>query len=141
MDRRHLLGLLALAAFAVAPGYGDENKHHAHFAACAKACADCQNSCASCQAHCANLVADGKKEHLATMQLCADCTDVCAAAAKIVSRGGPMAALICEPCAKACDVCGAACEKHPNDEHMKACARSCRECAKACREMLKHVGH
>jgi hypothetical protein len=51
-----------------------------------------------------------------------------------------MSGTICESCAKACDICGAACEKFPDDEHMKRCAQECRECAKACREMLKHVG-
>jgi hypothetical protein len=43
-----------------------------------------------------------------------------------------------------CDGCAAACEKHPGDEHMAACAKACRDCAKACREMLKsdpHAGH
>jgi len=140
MDRRHLLALLALVGF-VLPLRADENPHHAHMAACAKACADCQNACASCQAHCTDLLADGKKEHLRTAQLCADCADICTAAAKIVSRGGPTAGTTCEACAKICDVCGEACEKHPQDEHMKMCAKACRDCAKACREMLKHITH
>ena len=66
--------------------------------------------------------------------------EFCAAAAKIVSRQGPMASTICESCAKACDICGAACEKFPKDEHMTRCAKECRLCAKACRDMLKHAG-
>ncbi|MGH7137334.1 MAG: four-helix bundle copper-binding protein [Pirellulales bacterium] len=36
---------------------------------------------------------------------------------------------------------GEACEKFPDDPHMKKCAEECRECEKACREMVKHVGH
>jgi hypothetical protein len=40
-----------------------------------------------------------------------------------------------------CDQCGEQCEKFPTDEHMKACAKSCRDCAKACREMIKHAAH
>jgi hypothetical protein len=96
--------------------------------------------CESCARHCADKIADGKREHITTLGTCSDCADYCAAAAKIVSRRGPMAAMMCESCAKACDTCATACEKMPNDEHMARCAKSCRDCAKACRDMLKHAG-
>jgi hypothetical protein len=33
------------------------------------------------------------------------------------------------------------CEKFPDDKHMAACAKSCRDCAKACREMIQHLKH
>jgi hypothetical protein len=117
--------------------------HHEHgpFDKCARACADCSLQCDSCFKHCLSLVADGKKDHLQSMQLCNDCGTVCAAAQKIVSRGGPLSATICDACAKSCDTCGAACEKFPDDTHMTACAKACRDCAKACREMIKHAGH
>ena len=58
---------------------------------------------------------------------------------KIVSRHGPMTVSACEACAKACDVCAAACGKHPEDQHMKRCAKACQDCAKACRDMVKHT--
>jgi hypothetical protein len=118
----------------------DPDDHHAmHFQLCAKACADCMRACESCAHHCAHQLAEGKKEHLLTAGTCVDCAEFCASAAKIVSRNGPTAGIICAACAKACDVCGEACGKFPDDAHMKACAKSCRDCAAACRDMLKHV--
>jgi hypothetical protein len=135
-----------LAAFLVlspaAPAGGQKQDQHAkHFDECARACNDCQRECDSCARHCAELVAAGKKDHLHTLGTCADCAAVCATASQVVSRRGPMSALICEACAKACDVCGSSCEKYPSDEHMKRCAQECRRCEKACREMLKHAAH
>ncbi len=118
----------------------DEHKHAAHYDACAKACADCMRVCDTCSRHCAEMILAGHKEHMQTLLTCTDCADVCASAGKIVARRGPYSAMICETCAKVCDDCCAACEKFPNDEHMKNCARECRDCAKACREMIKHLG-
>jgi len=106
--------------------------------ACAKACSDCQRACDSCATHCAYMLHEGKKEHLTTVMSCQDCATICATAAQIVSRGGPQSVLICDCCAKACDQCGTACEKFPNDEHMKTCAEECRKCENACRAMVKH---
>jgi hypothetical protein len=151
MNRRNLLGALALAAALAAwsglQGRADDPKAvgkdqaHGAFMDCAKACAICQNQCESCFNHCAHLVADGKKEHVRSMRSCNDCGEICATAAKLSARQGPMVGLICDSCAKACDQCGAECEKFPSDDHMKACAKACRDCAAACREMLKHIGH
>ena len=149
MNRRKLLGLLggSIAGFTTLAAYGSgraEQSDHDHsgpLEECARVCADCLRECESCSDHCARLLASGKKEHLTTLQTCADCAEVCAAAAKIASRHGPLAVAICEACAKACDICGAACEKTPDDQHMQKCAKACRDCAKACRDMIKHVGH
>src|SRR5579871_2084657 len=145
MNRRGVWSVLALltASLLVTGGNlltaDDKTAHDAHaghFAQCAKACTDCLRECESCANHCAHLVAEGKKDHLTTLGTCADCAEFCTSAAKIVARQGPMAGTICESCAKACDTCGAACEKFPQDEHMKQCAKACRDCAKACRDML-----
>jgi hypothetical protein len=141
------MGLLAVAVCVLAsraapvdePKAGHE--HAAHFMQCAKACADCMRECESCARHCARLISEGKKDHMLTLGTCADCGDICATAAKIVSRPGPLSVTICESCAKACDMCGAACEKFSSDEHMTRCAKACRDCATACREMIKHAGH
>ncbi len=146
MNRRQLMGTLGaggvalFAAGTASAAQRDQGAHGEHFDMCAKACADCQIECQSCNHHCAQLLAEGQKQHLQTMKLCADCGDVCAAAANIVARHGALSAAICESCAKACDECGKACEKFPDDKHMKACAEECKKCAKACREMMKHVG-
>lgn len=147
MERLTMLGAIGMVlsglvfAATCSPGENPRrdaaDSHALHFEACAKACADCARQCESCARHCADLMADGKKEHIVTLGNCADCAEFCTAAAKIVSRRGPMSAAICESCAKACDLCAAACEKFPDDEHMKRCAQECRTCAKACRDMLQ----
>jgi hypothetical protein len=149
--RRVVLGIaaVALAFWAFGARAADEksaDREHAHHlsgphAACARACADCMLQCDSCHHHCERLVAQGKKEHVKTMRLCDDCGAICAVAARVTSRDGPLSVTICDSCAKACDTCGATCKKFPDDEHMKTCAKACDACAKACREMIKHAGH
>ena len=149
MKRRALLGVMGLLAgglLAVAGRgtAGDDRKadhpHAGHFDACAKACTACLRACESCARHCAHLVAEGKKDYLLTLGTCADCGDICATAAKVAARQGPLAVSVCEGCARACDQCGAACEKFPHDQHMASCAKECRACARACRDMIKHAG-
>src|SRR5271163_2154864 len=67
------LTLAAAVVFPIVPVVGADHEHGEHFLKCAKACTDCQLSCDSCFAHCLELLADGKKDHLRTAQLCADC--------------------------------------------------------------------
>jgi RNA polymerase sigma factor (sigma-70 family) len=117
----------------------DHEEHGAMMQECAKACSDCQRACDACATHCTHMLAEGKKDHLTTLMTCQDCATMWSAAAQIVARGGPHSVLICECCAKACDQCGRACEKFPDDKHMKACAEECRKCAKACRAMVEHM--
>ena len=143
---RVILGLAVLALAGLAgPATGGEEKGHKHggpMAASARACAHCMLECESCARHCAMLVAKGEKKHIHTLGTCADCGDICGVAAKVVARGGPISVPICRSCATACDICGKACETvGPDDEHMKRCAKACRDCAKACRDMIKHAGH
>ena len=115
-----------------------QNPHAGHadmIMGCAKACADCQLACDSCSAHCLNLLTGGKTQHAKTMQLCDDCAAVCAAAAQIVARHGPLTNTICTACADACNECAKSCELMKDDAHMKHCAELCRLCEKACRTM------
>jgi hypothetical protein len=116
-----------------------DHPHAEHFMKCARACADCQLECDSCFAHCKAMLVEGKKDHARTLQTCVDCAECCSLAAKLSARGSPFAVYACEACAKSCDDCAAACEKFPDDQHMKKCAASCRTCAKACRDMLEHL--
>ena len=120
------------------PVPGDVDPKMPYFLVCAKACDDCARQCETCSAHCAKMIADGRKEHLATLRLCQDCAAVCSAASRVVARDGPMSDLICSACAEACKRCGDACEKQSADPIMKRCAEECRNCEKACREMAKH---
>ena len=123
------------------PSARAQHEHAEHFMKCAKACADCQLQCDSCFKHCLTLLAEGKKEHAKTAQLCADCGECCKLAATLSARQSALAGPACECCAKCCDECAAACEKHPDDKHMAQCAKACRDCAKVCRDMLKSLGH
>ena len=59
----------------------------------------------------------------------------------MVARHSPFAAHACECCIKCTEACATACEKFPDDKHMAACAKACRDCAKACKEMLGHLKH
>jgi hypothetical protein len=142
-----VLGLIAvgLVALSLAPATADDAKkaadpHHGAFMECAKACGECAGMCDACSAHCTQMLADGKKDHLKTLQTCRDCATICAAAACVTARSGPYSDLICTACAESCKRCGDACEKFKGDEMMKRCTDQCRSCEKACREMLKHTG-
>jgi hypothetical protein len=149
MYRRTMLVILGAALVALGgPGSwaaDEKDSHKEHMKGpvgkCAVACAKCMLSCDMCTRHCGKMVAEGKKEHVKTMHLCQDCSDMCCAAAKIAARHGPTSTVTCEACAKVCDKCADACEKADDDMHMKECAKMCRECAKACRDMIKHIGH
>ena len=117
-----------------------QHEHAEHYMKCAKVCAHCQLQCDSCFTHCLTLLADGKKNHAKSGQLCADCAECCKTCATLCARESSLARPMLECCAKCCDECAAACEKTADDKHMAACAKSCRDCAKDCREMLKHFG-
>lgn len=136
------VGLAALSVTAQRQGGADEKAtQRGHTGSvmhekCAAACSDCQRACDACAHHCGLMLAEGKKEHLTTLQTCQDCATVCAAAAGIVARHGPFSDAICKACAEACNRCGKECEKFPNDPMMKKCADACKACEKACRDML-----
>jgi hypothetical protein len=150
MIGRREFGVAGLSAVALAALEGrapaadkHQDPHGASemFRDCAEACSDCQRECDGCSSHCARHVASGHKDHLTTLMTCQDCATFCAAAAQIVSRGGPFADLICGACAESCARCGKECEKFPDDDTMKRCAEECRKCEKACRDMIKHAKH
>ncbi len=155
MIGRREFGATALSAMAVAAlqapalaqskskpdGDAHHSEHDKSLQACAKACSDCQRECDTCATHCAHQLSEGHKEHLTTLMTCRDCATICAAASRIVAAGGPFSTLICESCAKACAECAKACEKFPDDKHMKQCAAECRKCEKDCLAMLKHSAH
>ncbi len=134
-----LFGVASLTGGAPVQAAEDKGDHHAHFAKCAKVCADCQLQCDMCFAHCRGLLAQGKKEHEMTTQLCVDCGDCCKLAASLSARMSPLSVEACDCCAKCCDKCAEACEKFPDDKRMAECAKSCRDCAKSCREMIQHL--
>jgi hypothetical protein len=113
--------------------------HGGPYEKCSRACTHCLRECESCVLHCAKLLAEGKRDHQRTLGTCLDCSEFCAAAARVTAHHGPMSTLVCEACAKACDICGKACEKFKEDQHMERCAKACRDCAAACRTMIQEV--
>jgi hypothetical protein len=137
-----MLNLISLAMIVAAIGQvsATSSPHGEHFMQCAKVCADCQITCDACFKHCLTLLGEGGKEHAETAQLCADCAECCKLASTLSARQSPLAGPACECCAVCCDMCAEACEKHPDDEQMAKCAKSCRACAESCREMAKMVG-
>lgn len=113
--------------------------HEQHYFDCADACHHCARMCEACATHCGRMIADGKKEHLETLQTCRDCASICTAAASVTARIGPFSESICKSCAEACKRCAAACAKHKDSPMMARCAEACLKCEKACNDMLKHI--
>ena len=132
------LGLALIAP--LGPSARAQHEHDEHFTKCAKTCAACQLECDSCFKHCLALLADGKKEHGKTAQLCADCSECCKTCSTLCARKSPLAKYMLECCEKCCTECTAACGKFPEDKQMAECAKSCSECTKECRELLRHLG-
>ena len=117
-----------------------QHEHDEYFTKCARTCAGCQLECDSCFKHSLTLLADGKKEHDKTAQLCADCAECCKTCSTLCARKSPLARHMLECCEKCCTECAAACGKFPGEQNMAECAKSCGQCAKECRELLKHLG-
>jgi hypothetical protein len=138
MSRRYsfLAFALIVTLFAAGPAARAQHDHEAMMK-CAKICAECQLHCDSCFKHCLGMLVEGKKDHAASAQLCADCAECCKLCATLCARHSPLSHPAAECCAKCCDTCATACEKFPDDKHMAACAKSCRDCAKECRAMIK----
>ena len=142
MHRRELVRLFASAALGLgvlaarnSTAMAPMGLHADMYGICVKACTDCQASCSACVKHCEGMIKAGNAAHGKSKKLAEDCRDICAAAAKLTARKGPMSAAICDACAKACDACGAECVKYPDMKTMQDCVKSCKACAKACRAM------
>ena len=108
-------------------------------AAAIDALSDCAQACI------ADTDADLSEQNLAEMvrciRLCLDCTDVCTAAAGVISRLAEYEPSSTVPllyaCAAVCKSCGDECERHaPHYEHCRVCAEACRRCEQACRDLL-----
>jgi hypothetical protein len=103
---------------------------------------DAMSDCA--QACTADTDADLSEQNLAEMvkciRRCLDCTDICTATGKVISRLAeydPSATRpLLEACAAICQSCGDECERHAHYEHCRICGEACRRCEQACRELL-----
>lgn len=102
--------------------------------ACLEACVECVVACEMCSDAC--LDEKNVAELVMCIRLDRDCAEACAAAVRVMARGGPLAAEMCTVCADACDACADECEKHAgHHEHCRICAEACRRCAQECRRM------
>jgi hypothetical protein len=80
-------------------------------------------------------------EMVKCIRLCLDCTDVCTATLRVVSRQTEYDANLTraqlQACVVACRSCGDECERHAQmHAHCRVCAEACRRCEQACRELL-----
>lgn len=101
---------------------------------CIEACVACLVACEMCSDAC--LDESDIKMMVPCIRLDRDCADACTAAIRAMSRGGPLAAELCNACAAACDACAKECERHAQHmDHCRICAEACRKCAEACRKM------
>ncbi len=106
-----LFAAFALAIVTPAVPFADKHEENKMMMKCAQVCSACQLECDSCFNHCLKMVTDGKTEHNATAQLCADCAECCKACATLCARNSPLSKHMLECCAKCCDQCATACEK------------------------------
>ena len=105
---------------------------HENYQGCIEACNACAVACEHCASEC--LDEDDVKKMVRCIELDRSCADICALAAREMSRGSEFAARICTLCAEICQQCGDECARH-NMEHCKECAKACYHCAEECRKM------
>lgn len=105
---------------------------HRKYQACIDVCNACVTACEHCARAC--LVEDDVKMMVRCITLDRSCADICAFAAREMSRGSEFAARVCALCAEVCRACGDECAKHDMD-HCQQCAEACRKCADACERM------
>ena len=92
--------------------------------------------------------ADLSERDLADMvkcvRLCLHCTDVCTAAAGVLSRPAEYDANVVRPllesCVAICASCGDECARHAQThDHCRLCETACRRCEQACRKFLEAI--
>jgi Domain of Unknown Function (DUF326) len=108
-------------------------------AAAIEALVDCAEACNADNA--ADLSEQNVSAMVTCIRLCLDCTDICTAAARVVSRLTDYDAAVTRPllqaCVAVCASCGAECERHAGThEHCRVCGEACRRCEQACRALL-----
>ena len=78
----------------------------------------------------------------ACIVLDANCADICAATARMLSRQShddiTLVQRQLEACVRACLTCAEECERHAaHHRHCGVCADACRVCERACRRLLE----
>ena len=108
-------------------------------AACIEACLACAQACTACADACLG------EEMVAELRGCIttdlNCSDVCDATAKVLSRqtgyDAELTRALLTACRDACRRCEAECARHAQmHEHCRICAEACRHCGEACDRLL-----
>jgi hypothetical protein len=112
-------------------------------AATIDALSDCAQAC-DCDVA-ADLGEPNVAEMVTCIRLCLDCTDICTATLRVLSRQADYDATVTRPlleaCVAICRSCGDECERHAGmHEHCRVCGEACRRCEQACRELLAAIG-
>ena len=107
--------------------------------ACIEACFQCAQACTACADAC--LGEDMVAELTKCIRTDLDCTDVCEATGRMLSRhtgyDANLSRAVLEACAAACKACGDECESHASmHEHCRVCAQACKRCEQACRDLI-----
>ena len=117
---------------------GTLNVDVALLAAAIDAMSDCAQACSADND--ADLGERDVTEMVRCIRLCMDCTDICPAAAGVISRPANYDPDVTRPllqaCAAICKSCGDECQRHAHMPHCRICAEACRRCEQACRELL-----
>ena len=117
---------------------GTLNVDVALLAAAIDAMSDCAQACSADND--ADLGERDVTEMVRCIRLCMDCTDICTAAAGVISRPANYDPDVTRPllqaCAAICKSCGDECQRHAHMPHCRICAEACRRCEQACRELL-----
>jgi uncharacterized protein DUF326 len=110
---------------------------------CIDECFDCSATCTACAD--ASLGESDALELIRAIRLNLDCTDVCDAVGRVVTRQtevdlGVVRAAI-DACVVVCRACGDECERHAaHHDHCRVCAEVCRRCEQACSDLLASIG-
>ena len=103
----------------------------------------CSEICTACADACL-----GEPEQLEHLRRCIstdlDCADVCAAAARLLTRQTEMSNEVLQAqlhaAVLACQRCADACEMHGSDhDHCQICAEACRYCQERCTFLLNEI--
>jgi uncharacterized membrane protein len=117
---------------------GTLNVDVALLAAAIDAMSDCAQACSADND--ADLSERDVTEMVRCIRLCMDCTDICAAAAAVISRPANYDPDVTRPllqaCAAICKSCGDECQRHAHMPHCRICAEACRHCEQSCQELL-----
>lgn len=98
---------------------------------CIDACVLALSQCEICLNNC--LLEDNPKQFYRCIQLCRDCSTVCAAALRLLCANSEFAQGICAVCSKICHACADECSPLQEvSQSFRACAEACRNCAQQC---------